>query len=60
MQKEPVAILAAVAVLIVSLASVFGVVLNAGVVETLLVDVVIVVTAILQRSKVSPVAGKSN
>ncbi len=59
MQKEPVTLIAAIAVVVVTLAAVFGVVLNTGVVETLIVDVVFMVTAILQRSKVTPVKKSS-
>lgn len=55
MGKEPVALLAAIAVVIVSAASAFGVVLETSTVETLLVDGVIFVTALLQRAKVTPV-----
>ncbi|HST69071.1 MAG TPA: hypothetical protein VLI94_05375 [Solirubrobacterales bacterium] len=52
---EPVALFAAIAVVVVSLASLFGVALDTGTVETLLIDVVIGVTALIQRSKVTPV-----
>jgi hypothetical protein len=51
---EPVALFAAIAVVVVSLASLFGVVLDTGTVETLLIDGIFVVTAIIQRSKVTP------
>jgi uncharacterized protein YccT (UPF0319 family) len=54
MDREPVALLAAVAVVVVSVASFFGVVLETSTVETLLVDGVIVVTALLQRARVTP------
>lgn len=55
MQSEPVALFAAIAIVVVSLASMFGVVLDTTTIETLLVNGVFVVTAILQRRKVSPV-----
>lgn len=55
MRTEPVALLAAVAVVAVWAASLFGVVLETSVVENVLVSVVVLVTALIQRSKVTPV-----
>jgi len=54
MKTEPVILLAAVAAFVVNLAATFGVVLETGVIETLLLNVVIIVTALVQRSKVLP------
>ena len=54
MKSEPVAFLAAMAVVLVTSAAKFGVVLETGVVETFLLDAVLIVTAVLQRRKVTP------
>jgi hypothetical protein len=53
-KNEPVALFAAIAVVVVSAAAAFGVVLDTGTVETLVLDAVLVVTAVFQRAKVSP------
>ena len=55
MHKEPVTLLAALAVVIVSIAAVFNIGLETSTVETLLVNGLILVTADIQRSKVTPV-----
>jgi hypothetical protein len=55
MKKEPVAIIAAVAAVLVGVAAHFNVVLDTGTVETFALDGLIIVTAIIQRQKVSPV-----
>lgn len=55
MRTEPVALLAAIAVIVVTVAAAFGVGLDTGTVETLLIDGLLIVTAIIQRSKVTPV-----
>jgi uncharacterized membrane protein len=55
MTNEPVALLAALAVIAVNIAALFGVVLDTSAVETILIDIVFLVTAIAQRSKVTPV-----
>lgn len=57
MKSEPVAILALVAALVVSVAAKFGIVLETSTLETFVMDGVLIVTAILQRSKVSPAEG---
>jgi hypothetical protein len=57
LKTEPVALFAAIAVLVVSIASFFGVALDTGLVETLLVNAVLVVTAVASRSKVTPTEG---
>lgn len=54
-RNEPVALFAAIAVVVVSFAALFDVVLDTGTVETLLINAVIFVTALIQRSKVTPV-----
>lgn len=54
MKTEPVAVLAAAAVLVVWAASLFGVVLETGTVENLALTGLAIVTAILQRRKVTP------
>jgi len=56
MQNEPVALLAAMAAIVVNLAAAFDVVLETSVIETVLINAVILVTALVQRSKVTPVA----
>lgn len=56
MKNEPVALFAAIAVVVVSVASALGIVLDTNTVETLVMDGVFVITALLQRSKVTPVA----
>lgn len=55
MKTEPVALIAAIAVIIVWAASLFHVVLDTSTVENLLLTGIAIVTAVLQRSKVSPV-----
>jgi hypothetical protein len=54
MNTEPVALFAAIAVVVVWGASLFGVVLDTGAIENALISGVFVITAILQRSKVTP------
>lgn len=54
MKSEPVALLAAIATIVVTVAALFNVVLDTGTVETLLIDAVFIGTAIVQRSKVTP------
>jgi preprotein translocase subunit SecF len=54
MKNEPVALIAAIAVIVVTVASAFKVVLDTGTVETLLLDVVILAQAVIARSKVTP------
>lgn len=54
MRSEPVALLAAAAVVVVWGASLFDVVLDTSAVENVLVSGVLLVTAVLQRSRVSP------
>lgn len=54
MRTEPVALLAAIAVVVVSSAAALGIVLDTGTVETFLVDAIIIVTAIFQRARVTP------
>lgn len=54
MKSEPVALLAAIAVIVVWAASLFGVVLETSAIENVLVTGVVLVTTILQRRKVSP------
>jgi len=55
LKNEPVALIAAIATIVVTVAALFNVVLDTGTVETLLIDGAFLVTAILQRSKVTPV-----
>lgn len=54
MKNEPVALFAAIAVVVVWAASLFHVVLDTSAVENILVSGVVLVTAILQRAKVTP------
>ena len=54
MKNEPVAVIAAIATIVVTVAALFNVVLDIGTVETLLVDGLFVVTAIAQRARVTP------
>jgi hypothetical protein len=54
MKTEPVALVAAIAVIVVSAASAFHVVLDTNVVETAILDGLILVQAVLARSKVAP------
>lgn len=54
-KTEPVALFAAIATIVVTVAALFNVVLDTSVVETVLVNVVILGTALVQRSKVTPV-----
>jgi hypothetical protein len=53
-KTEPVALFAAIAVIVVSLAALFGVVLDTNVVETLIVNFVFIVGAFAARAKVTP------
>jgi hypothetical protein len=53
-KNEPVALIAAIAVILVTVASAFKVVLDTGTVETVLLDVLILVQAVIARSKVTP------
>lgn len=53
-KSEPVALIAAVATIVVTVAALFNVVLETGPVETLLVDGLFIATAVLQRAKVTP------
>jgi hypothetical protein len=55
MQREPVALIAAVAVVVVSVLAAFNVVIETGTVETLILDALILVQAVIARSKVTPV-----
>lgn len=55
MKSEPVALLAAIATIVVTVAALFNVVLDTGAVETLILDVIVLGTAAFQRSKVTPV-----
>jgi len=55
LKTEPVALFAALAVVVVWGASLFGVVLETGAVENLLITGVLLVTSILQRRNVTPV-----
>jgi hypothetical protein len=55
-QRQPVAVIAAVAVVVVSVAAKLKVGLETDVVETLIANAVIVVSAALGRRKVTPVA----
>jgi hypothetical protein len=54
LKTEPVALFAAIAVVVVSIASLFGVTLDTSLVETLIVNAVIIATAFAARSKVTP------
>lgn len=54
--REPVLAAAAVAGLVVSLLSAFNVVLDLGTVETIVASVIPLITAVLARGKVTPVA----
>lgn len=54
MNTEPVALFAALAVVVVWVASQFDIVLETGTVENLFITGVALVTALLQRSKVTP------
>ena len=55
MQREPVVSAAVVASVIVTVASLLGVVLDLSTVETVITDVLIIVSALAAREKVSPV-----
>lgn len=54
MKTEPVALIAAIAVIVVSVCAAFGVVLDTGTVETLLINGLFIVTAVAQRARVTP------
>lgn len=53
--REPVAIYAAVALIIVTLANVFGVVLDLSVVENVVLAIPVLVAALAARQQVTPV-----
>lgn len=53
-KSEPVTLIALLAIIIVSALAKAGIVLETGTVETLLVDGIILVTAVIQRFKVTP------
>ena len=55
MKSEPVGLLAGIAVVVVSAASALHIGLETDVVETFIADGVIIVTALFQRAKVTPV-----
>lgn len=55
-QKEPVLLISAIALIIVTALAKAGVVLETGTVETIIIDGIIVISAILQRIKVTPTA----
>lgn len=59
-QKEPVALISAVAVIVVAVLAIFGIGLETGTVETLITEAIIVVSAIVARSQVTPVAKAIN
>jgi hypothetical protein len=52
--KEPVLIWSAVAVVVVTLANLFGVVLDLSVVENAVAVIPVIVAAVVARSKVTP------
>jgi hypothetical protein len=54
LKSEPVALIGAIAVVIVSALAAVGVGLETSVVETLIADVIIVVGAVASRSQVTP------
>jgi hypothetical protein len=54
-RNNPVVILALIAGLVVSIAAGFNVVLDTSLVETFLINGILIVTAFLQRRKVRPV-----
>lgn len=53
-KSEPVTLIALLAIVIVSALAKAGIVLETGTVETLLVDGIILVTAVIQRFQVTP------
>jgi hypothetical protein len=55
-RNEPVLTAATVSGALIALAAVFGVVLDTGVVETLIASVLPIVLGFIARAKVSPVA----
>jgi hypothetical protein len=55
-KEEPVSLIALLAVVIVSGLAKAGIVLETGTVETLVVDLIIIGGAVVQRMKVTPVA----
>lgn len=56
MKTEPVALIAAIAVILVTVAAAFGIVLDTGVIETLLINGLFIVAAVAQRARVTPTA----
>lgn len=55
LKTEPVALFSAIAVVVVSAAAAFHIGLETSTVETLIADAVLIVTAVLQRPRVTPV-----
>jgi hypothetical protein len=57
LKTEPVALFSAIAVVVVSAAAALHIGLETDTVETFIADAVLIVTAILQRAKVTPAKG---
>lgn len=53
-KREPVALVAAIAVIVVSVLAAFGIGVETELVETLILDAIIVIGAFVQRSQVTP------
>lgn len=54
MQKEPVALISAIAVVVVAVLAIFGIGLETSTVETIITEGIIVIGAIIARTQVSP------
>jgi len=55
MSKEPVGLIAAIAVVVVAILAVFGIGLETSTVETLITEGIIVIGAVIARAHVTPV-----
>ena len=53
-ERQPVAVYSAVALIVITLANVFGVVLDLSVVENVVLAIPVILAAIKARSKVTP------
>ena len=54
-ERQPVAVYSAIALVVITLANVFGVVLDLSVVENVVLAIPVILAAVKARSKVTPV-----
>jgi hypothetical protein len=54
-ERQPVAVYSAIALIVITLANVFGIVLDLSVVENIVLAIPVILAAVKTRSKVTPV-----